>query len=59
MLADIGSEGYVVVGRSDYDAYCKWLVHSKGYSKNDIVEVEASPIVYRFGAGSSESLSTY
>ena len=59
MLADIGSEGYLVVGKQSFDRYVEWLTSSQGYARSDVQEVPTSQIVYRFGAGKSADMRTY
>ena len=59
ILADLGSEGHLVVGRDSFEKYCTWLIKSKQYTKADIVQVDTSNLVYRFGSGKSTEMQTF
>ena len=53
VLADSGSEGYLLVGHTVFERCKKWIVKIGRASESDFVPVESSNIMYKFGKGHS------
>ena len=53
VLADSGSEGYLLVGHVVFERYKQWIVSTGRASPSDFVSVASSNICYKFGNGNS------